>query len=139
MFAAVKMAAPLAAGNTLILKPPDQAPLSSLLLAKLVGHIFPPGVFNVLPGGRACGQALSVHPLVKKIALIGSVPTGIAIQRAAADGLKGTLLELGGKNALIAYDDADASKVADAAISGMNFTWGMRGISDPGSLIPPHD
>jgi betaine-aldehyde dehydrogenase len=70
--------------------------------------------------------------------LIGSVPTGIAIQRAAADGLKGTLLELGGKNALIAYDDADASKVADAAISGMNFTWGMRGISDPGSLIPPH-
>ncbi len=85
------------AGNVVIIKPPEQAPLSCLRLAELIGHIFPPGVFNILSGGRECGQALTVHPLIKKITLIGSVPTGIAIQKAAAAQLKPTLLELGGK------------------------------------------
>jgi betaine-aldehyde dehydrogenase len=77
-------------------------------------------VFSVLPGGLECGQALSTHPLVKKITFTGSCPAGISIQRVAADSLKGTLLELGGKNALIAFDDADPSKVANAAVAGMN-------------------
>jgi betaine-aldehyde dehydrogenase len=97
MFSAGKMAAPLAAGNCLILKPPDQAPLSTLRLAELVGNIFPPGVFNVVCGGRECGQALTTHPNVDMVTLIGSVPTGIAIQKAAAEQLKPTILELGGK------------------------------------------
>ncbi|MEO8751160.1 MAG: aldehyde dehydrogenase family protein [Casimicrobiaceae bacterium] len=123
MFAAMKMGAPLAAGNTLVLKAAEQAPLSALKLAELVGGIFPPGVLNILAGGKECGQALSAHPRVKKVSLIGSVPTGRAIMRTAADSLKQVLLELGGKNALIAYPDADIDKVIAGAVAGMNFTW----------------
>ncbi|WP_421699767.1 aldehyde dehydrogenase family protein [Ancylobacter sp.] len=123
LFAASRAAAPLAAGNALIIKPPDQAPLSTLRLAELIGPLFPPGVINVLTGGRECGEALVEHPLVAKVALIGSVPTGKAIARAAAGTLKKVGLELGGKNALIAYPDSDPAKVAAGAVNGMNFTW----------------
>jgi betaine-aldehyde dehydrogenase len=123
MFAAGKSGAPLAAGNTVVLKPPDQAPLSSLRLAELIDGILPPGVWNVVPGGREVGQVLSSHPDVAKVALIGSVPTGRAVMKAASDTLKPVLLELGGKNALIAYPDADIDAVAAGVIGGMNFTW----------------
>ena len=123
MFAVMRAAAPLAAGNSLIVKPPEQAPLSSLRLAELVGPLFPPGVFNVLPGGRACGEALVAHPDVAKIGLIGSVPTGRAILRGAADTMKKVSLELGGKNALIAFPDANPDLVAAGVVAGMNFTW----------------
>src|SRR6266851_2226472 len=123
MFVAGKSAAPLAAGNTVVVKPPEQAPLSSLRLAELIGGLLPPGVFNVVPGGREAGQALASHPDVAKVALIGSVPTGRAVMRAAADTLKPVTLELGGKNALIAYPDADPDEVAQGVIAGMNFTW----------------
>ncbi len=123
MFCAGKSAAPLAAGNTIVVKPPDQAPLSSLRLAELMGCLLPPGVFNVVPGGREAGARLASHPDVAMVALIGSVPTGKAVARAAAEMLKPTLLELGGKNALIAYGDAEVDEVAGAVIGGMNFTW----------------
>jgi betaine-aldehyde dehydrogenase len=123
MFAGAKMAAPLAAGNTVIIKPPEQAPLSCLKLAEILADVFPPGVLNVVPGRKECGQALSSHSLVRKITLIGSVPTGKAIMRAAADTLKPTLFELGGKNALIAFPDADKNKLAQGIARGMNFTW----------------
>lgn len=123
MFAAMKIGAPLAAGNTVVIKPPDQAPLSSLRMAELIGSVFPPGVLNVIPGGKECGQALTSHPEVAKITLIGSVPTGKAIMRTAADTLKPVLLELGGKNALIIFPDADLDKAVDGAVKGMNFTW----------------
>ncbi|MGP0090091.1 MAG: aldehyde dehydrogenase family protein [Xanthobacteraceae bacterium] len=123
MFAAGKSAAPLAAGNTVVIKPPEQAPLSSLRLAELIEGILPPGVWNLVPGGKEVGQALASHPDVASIALIGSVPTGRAVMRAAADTLKPVVLELGGKNALIAYPDADVDKVAAGAVGGMNFTW----------------
>jgi betaine-aldehyde dehydrogenase len=123
MFCAGKSAAPLAAGNTVIVKPPEQAPLSSLRLAELIGGLLPAGVFNVVPGGREAGQRLASHPDVAMIALIGSVPTGRAVMKAAADTVKRTMLELGGKNALIAYGDADPDEVAGAVIGGMNFTW----------------
>jgi betaine-aldehyde dehydrogenase len=123
MFAAMKVGAPLAAGNTVVIKAAEQAPLSALRMAELIGGFFPPGVLNVLPGGKVCGQALSAHPLVRKVTLIGSVPTGRAVMRAAADTLKPVLLELGGKNALIVYPDADVEKVADGVVRGMNFTW----------------
>jgi betaine-aldehyde dehydrogenase len=123
MFCAGKAGAPLAAGNTIVTKPPEQAPLSSLRLAELIGGILPPGVFNVVPGGKEAGQRLASHPDVAKIALIGSVPTGRAVMKAASDTLKGVILELGGKNALIAYPDADPDDVAGAVIAGMNFTW----------------
>jgi betaine-aldehyde dehydrogenase len=123
MFIAGKSAAPLAAGNTIVMKPPEQAPLSSLRLAELIDGLLPPGVFNLVPGGKEAGAALASHPGVAKIALIGSVPTGKAVMRAASDTLKGVLLELGGKNALIAYDDADPDAVAGGLVGGMNFTW----------------
>jgi len=123
MFAAAKSAAPLAAGNTVIIKPPDQAPLSALRLAELVHDILPPGVFNVVPGGRQAGAALASHPDVAKVALIGSVATGRAVLRAAAETIKPVLLELGGKNALIAFPDADPDEVAAGVVGGMNFTW----------------
>jgi betaine-aldehyde dehydrogenase len=123
MFCGSKSAAPLAAGNTVIVKPPEQAPLSSLRFAELIDGILPPGVFNVVPGGREVGAALAGHPGVAMAALIGSVPTGRAVMKAAADTVKPVMLELGGKNALIAYGDADADEVAGAVIGGMNFTW----------------
>ena len=123
MFCAGKSAAPLAAGNTIVMKPPEQAPLSSLRLAELCDGLFPPGVFNVVPGGRDAGARLAAHPDVAMIALIGSVPTGRAVMKAAADTVKPILLELGGKNALIAYPDADPDDVAGGVVGGMNFTW----------------
>ncbi len=123
MFCAGKSAAPLAAGNTVIVKPPEQAPLSSLRLAELCDGLLPPGVFNVVPGGKEVGAALAGHPGVAKVALIGSVPTGRAVMRAAADTVKPVMLELGGKNALIAYPDADTDEVAGGVVTGMNFTW----------------
>jgi betaine-aldehyde dehydrogenase len=123
MFCAGKAAAPLATGNTVVMKPPEQAPLSSLRLAELIDGILPPGVFNIVPGGREAGAALASHPGVAMIALIGSVPTGRAVMKAASDTLKAVMLELGGKNALIAYPDADPDEVAAGVIGGMNFTW----------------
>ena len=92
MFAAARLAAPLAAGNTVVVKSPDQAPLSILRL-------------------------------VRKITLIGGVPTGKAVMKTASDNLKPVLLELGGKNALVAYPDADLDKLVNGIIGGMNFTW----------------
>jgi betaine-aldehyde dehydrogenase len=123
MFVAGKMAAPLAAGNAVIMKPPAQAPLSSLRLAELVGDLLPPGVFNVIPGGMAPGAALAGHAGVDKVTLIGSVPAGRAVMRSASDTVKPVLLELGGKNALIGFGDSDPDAVARAVVGGMNFTW----------------
>jgi betaine-aldehyde dehydrogenase len=124
MFAAGKSAAPIAAGNTVVVKPPEQAPLSALRLAELAEDVFPRGVFNVVTGaGRDTGAALVAHRGVAKVALIGSVAAGRAVMRSAADTIKPVLLELGGKNALIAFADADPAAVADAMIAGMNFAW----------------
>ena len=123
MFCAGKMAAPLAAGNAVIMKPPEQSPLSALRLAELCGHLFPPGALSIVPGGRELGAVLAAHKDVAMVALIGSVPTGRAVMRAASDTVKPVLLELGGKNALIAYADADPDEVAAAVVGGMNFTW----------------
>src|SRR2546430_520846 len=94
MFVAGQSAAPLAAGITTLLKPPEQAPLSSLRLAELIDGILPPGVWNLVPGGREVGQVLASHPDVAKVALIGSVPTGRAVMKAAADTPQPVALEL---------------------------------------------
>ncbi|BBD99640.1 aldehyde dehydrogenase [Sphingobium amiense] len=123
MFCAGKAAAPLAAGNAVIMKPPEQAPLSALKLAELWHGLLPPGVLNILPGGRAAGAALATHPDIAMVTVVGSVATGRAVMRAAAETIKPVLLELGGKNALIALPDADPEEVADAVIRGMNFDW----------------
>lgn len=123
MFCAAKTAAALAAGNSVVVKPPEQAPLSSLRFTELVDGLMPDGVFNVVPGGRVAGAALAAHPGVAMVSLIGSVPTGRAVMRAAAETIKPVFLELGGKNALIAFADADPAEVAAAMVAGMNFAW----------------
>src|SRR5262249_12026490 len=123
MFCAGKSAAALAAGNAVIVKPPEQAPLSSLRFAELIEGVLPPAVLNIIPGGCETGAALASHPGVAKVALIGSVPTGRAVLRAAADTIKRVSLELGGKNALIVFADADPAEAAAGIVAGMNFTW----------------
>ncbi len=123
MFTAGKMGAPLAAGNVVIMKPPPQAPLSAMRMMELLDGVLPPGVLNVVTGGLECGEALTAHPQVPVVTVIGSVGTGRAVARGAADRLKHTLLELGGKNALIVYPDADIERAIEGAVRGMNFTW----------------
>ncbi len=123
MFAAGKIAAPLAAGNTVVIKPPEQAPLSTLRLMELLADVFPSGVLNCVVGGRDVGAQLASHPKVAAVGLIGSVPAGRAVLHAAADTFKRTLLELGGKNAMMIFPDADLERAVDGAVRGMNFTW----------------
>jgi acyl-CoA reductase-like NAD-dependent aldehyde dehydrogenase len=123
MFTASRLAPPLAAGNAVVMKPPVQDPLSALRLAELIADVLPPGVLSVLTGGAPCGEALARHPAVAAVSLIGSVDTGKAVMRAAADTLKPVVLEMGGKNALVAYDDVDVDEVAAACIDGMNLAW----------------
>jgi betaine-aldehyde dehydrogenase len=123
MFCAGKTAAILAAGNAVIVKPAEQTPLSALRLAELIGPLFPAGVFNVLPAGRRAAAHLAAHPGIAKVALVGSIAAGRAILQAAAATIKPVLLELGGKNALIAFADADPDEVAQAVVEGMNFAW----------------
>ena len=84
MFSAGKMAPPLVAGNTVIMKPPYQAPLSAYRMMELIDGILPPGVLNIVSAGTAGSQALVNHPGIPRLALIGSVPTGRAIAKAAA-------------------------------------------------------
>ena len=119
-FCADKVAAPLAAGNCVVVKQPEQAPLSGLRFAELCEGLFPDGVVNVLTGDAIAGSALVRHPEVRRIAFIGSVETGRMIAREAAEGLKHVSLELGGKNPIIIFPDADPQQAAQIAIRGMN-------------------
>jgi len=119
-FCAEKAAAPLAAGNSVVIKGSEQAPLSSLRLGELCEDIFPAGVVNIITGDGKVGSALVRHPDVRRIGFVGSVPTGRIIAQEAAAGLKRVSLELGGKNPIIIFPDADPRKAALAAIKGMN-------------------
>lgn len=123
LFAMGKLAAPLAAGNAVIIKPPVQAPLSALRCAELIADLLPPGVFSLVPGGAEAGAALAASPDVDMIGLVGSIATGRRVMQAAAARLKPVALELGGKNPFIACPDVDPTRVATAIVDGMNFTW----------------
>lgn len=137
MFAVARTAAALAAGNAVIVKPPETSPLSALLLAEVAQEALPSGVFNIVTGeGRTVGDAIVRHPDVKRIAFIGSTRTGRAIQRSAAEvGVKHVTLELGGKNPLIAFPDTDPDVIADAAIRGMNFAWQGQSCGSTSRLL----
>jgi aminobutyraldehyde dehydrogenase len=114
MMAAWKIAPALAAGNTVVLKPSEQTPLSSLLLAQVAAEIFPKGVLNVICGrGPSVGQPLVEHPKVAMVSLTGDVATGRKILQAATGTLKRTHLELGGKAPVIVFDDADVASVVE--------------------------
>jgi acyl-CoA reductase-like NAD-dependent aldehyde dehydrogenase len=119
MFTSWKMGPALAAGNTVVMKPAELTPLSSLKIAELMAEVgFPRGVVNILPGyGAVAGQYLAEHPGVHKIAFTGSTVTGRKIVQASAGNLKRVQLELGGKGANIVFDDANVK----AAIGGSAF------------------
>ena len=124
-FAASRMAAPLISGNCIVEKPSDQSPLSASILAEIAQKIMPPGVVNIVTGtGAEAGDALVRHPRVKRVAFIGSVKTGMMIQKSAAEiCVKNVTLELGGKNPMIVFPDADYKAALAAALGGMNFAW----------------
>ncbi len=112
MMAAWKMAPVLAAGNTVVLKPSEQTPLTALRLAELASEIFPRGVINVICGrGESVGAPLVEHPLVRMVSLTGDIATGQKILQSAARTMKRTHLELGGKAPVIIFDDADSEAV----------------------------
>lgn len=116
-----KIAAPLAAGNAVILKPSEHCSLSALEMARVAEQCLPAGLLSVLTGsGARIGGALVAHPGVPRISFTGSVPTGRAVLHAAADGIKHVSVELGGKNPFILFPDADVAKAARAAVRGMN-------------------
>lgn len=123
MFAATRPLPALIAGNSIVIKPAPQTSLSTLGLAEIFAEAFPPGVVNVITGGAEAGEALVTHPTVKRIAFTGSVPTGLRIQRSAAESghVKNISLELGGKNAMVVFPDADLEESVEGAIFGMNF------------------
>ncbi len=114
MMAIWKIGPALAAGNTIVLKPSEQTPLTALLLARLAGEIFPAGVLNVITGdGEPVGAGIVRHPDVAMVSLTGDVSTGKEIARTAADTLKRVHLELGGKAPVVVFDDADPAAVAE--------------------------
>src|SRR6202167_366876 len=119
MMAIWKIAPALAAGNTVVLKPSDTTPVSSLLLAEVAAEFFPPGVFNVICGDRGTGRALIAHPTPAMVSVTGSIRAGMEVAESAAHDLKRVHLELGGKAPVIVFDDADVEKAAEAiAIAG---------------------
>ncbi|MGD9736258.1 MAG: aldehyde dehydrogenase [Solirubrobacterales bacterium] len=121
-----KIAPALAAGCTVVLKPAEQTPLSSLMLGKLALEAgFPPGTINVITGDGATGAALVEHPGVAKIAFTGSGTVGREIARSAASTLKHVSLELGGKNANIVFADADLEAAAATAVLAIFFYSGQ--------------
>ena len=119
-FCAEKAASALAAGNTVVIKGPEQAPLSSLKLGELCQQIFPPGVVNIVTGDSLTGSAIVRHKDIHRIGFVGSVETGRIIAREAAEGLKEVTLELGGKNPIIIFPDADPREAATTVVKAMN-------------------
>lgn len=119
--AAWKLGPALACGNTVVLKPAEQTPLSILVFANLVVEAgFPPGVINIVNGyGRDAGAALTNHPLVDKIAFTGSTATGSQIMKMAAGSLKNITLETGGKSPLLVFPDADMDQAVKWSHSGI--------------------
>ncbi|HEU0017343.1 MAG TPA: gamma-aminobutyraldehyde dehydrogenase [Methyloceanibacter sp.] len=112
MMAAWKLAPALGGGNTIVLKPSEQTPLTTLKLAKVIAGIFPEGVVNVVTGrGATTGHALINHPKVAMVSLTGSIDTGKRVLQAASATIKRTHLELGGKAPVIVFDDADLASV----------------------------
>jgi betaine-aldehyde dehydrogenase len=119
----MKIAMSVAAGNTLVLKAAEDAPLALLRVAELCSRRLPPGVVNVLTGyGEECGAALARHPLVRKLSFTGSTEVGSLIMHAAAERIVPVSLELGGKSPAIVFPDADEVRTADGVIAGMRFT-----------------
>ena len=123
LLGALKIAPALCAGNTIVLKAAEDAPLGVLFMAKICQEFLPPGAINVLTGtGAECGGPLAENPAIMKLSFTGSTEVGKIIMRAAADRIVPVSLELGGKSPSIVYPDANEDWVVDGVISGMRFT-----------------
>ncbi|MEY9214015.1 gamma-aminobutyraldehyde dehydrogenase [Thermobifida halotolerans] len=136
--AAWKIGPALAAGNTIVLKPSDTTPASTLLLAEIAAEFLPPGVFNVVTGDRDTGRALVDHPTPRLVSLTGSTRAGYEVAQAASRDLKRLHLELGGKAPVIVFDDADVEKAAQGIAeagyfnAGQDCTAATRVLAAPG-------
>ena len=138
MMAVWKWAPALAAGNTVVLKPSDTTPVTTLKMAEIMAEFLPPGVFNVVCGDRGTGAALVSHPIPAMASITGSVRAGMAVAEAASRDLKRIHLELGGKAPVIVFDDADTEAAAEMIAgtgyfnAGQDFTAATRVLAGPG-------
>ncbi len=141
MMAVWKWAPALAAGNTMVLKPSETTPLSTLLMAEIMAEHLPPGVFNVVCGGRETGRALVTHPAPRMVSITGSVRAGREVAQAAAADLKRVHLELGGKAPVIVFDDADVAAAAEGIAIAGYFNAGQDCTAATRVLVSPrlHD
>jgi betaine-aldehyde dehydrogenase len=138
MMAVWKIAPAIAAGNTVVLKPSDTTPLTTLRLAELAADILPAGVFNVVCGDRDTGRALVEHPTPQLVAITGSVRAGMQVAEAASRDVKRVHLELGGKAPVVVFDDADLEAAVDGIATagyfnaGQDCTAASRVLAGPG-------
>jgi betaine-aldehyde dehydrogenase len=139
MMAVWKFAPAIAAGNTVVLKPSDTTPVTTVMMAEIAAEFLPGGVFNVVCGDRETGRALVGHPTPQMVSITGSVRAGMEVAKAAANDLKRTHLELGGKAPVIIFDDADleaaAEEIAGAGYfnAGQDCTAATRVLAAPGA------
>jgi betaine-aldehyde dehydrogenase len=138
MMAIWKIGPALAAGNTIVLKPSDTTPVTSVMLAELAAEVYPPGVFNVICGDRDTGRELISHPVPQLVAITGSVRAGREVATTAASDIKRVHLELGGKAPVVVFDDVDVAKVAEGIVgagyfnAGQDCTAATRVLAAPG-------
>ncbi len=138
MMAVWKIAPALAAGNTVVLKPSDTTPETTLLLAEVASEFLPPGVLNVITGDRDTGRALVEHPIPQMVAITGSVRAGMEVAGSASRDVKRVHLELGGKAPVVIFDDADVAAAAEAIAiagyfnAGQDCTAATRVLAGPG-------
>ncbi len=138
MMAVWKIAPALAAGNTVVLKPSDTTPASTLLLAEIAAEFLPPGVLNVVTGDRDTGRLLVEHPTPAMVAITGSVRAGMEVAKSGAADVKRVHLELGGKAPVVVFDDADLEAAAEAIAvagyfnAGQDCTAATRVLAGPG-------
>jgi betaine-aldehyde dehydrogenase len=138
MMAVWKFAPAIAAGNTVVLKPSDTTPASTLLMAEIMAEFLPPGVFNVVAGDRDTGRALVEHATPAMVSITGSVRAGMEVASSAARDLKRVHLELGGKAPVVVFDDADLEAAAEAIAvagyfnAGQDCTAATRVLAAPG-------
>ncbi len=138
MMAIWKFAPAIAAGNTVVLKPSDTTPVSTVMMAEIASEFLPEGVFNVVCGDRETGRMLVQHPTPQMVSITGSARAGMEVAKAAADDLKRVHLELGGKAPVIIFDDADLDEAAEAISvagffnAGQDCTAATRVLASPG-------
>jgi betaine-aldehyde dehydrogenase len=138
MMAVWKYAPAIAAGNTVVIKPSDTTPVSTLLMAEIAAEFLPPGVFNVVSGDRDTGRALVAHKTPQMVSITGSVRAGMEVASAASGDLKRVHLELGGKAPCVVFDDADIAAAAEGIAAagyfnaGQDCTAATRVLAGPG-------